>query len=206
MAVTRVSSEGQPPDRRRQRHLARRDEIIAAAWQVAREEGLTGMSMRTLADRVGLRQPSLYSYFDSKLGIYDAMFADGNERLWGRLQALHLPAEPRAAVARLAGELTAFATEDPVVTELLYSRTVPGFEPSEASFARAHEFDAWGRDLLSRAGATEQHQQDAFIIMVNGAANVQHANEPGGSRWTSQLGWMMQMYFRELDRQNRQRP
>ena len=34
--------------------------------------------LRDLAAMVGLRQPSLYAYFDSKHALYDAMFAEGN--------------------------------------------------------------------------------------------------------------------------------
>ena len=33
--------------------------------------------MRDLAAAVGMRAPSLYQYFDSKLAIYDAMFGQG---------------------------------------------------------------------------------------------------------------------------------
>ena len=41
-------------------------EILEAAWQVAAEEGIAGLSLREVADRVGMRTPSLYSYFGSK--------------------------------------------------------------------------------------------------------------------------------------------
>ena len=40
--------------------------IVAAAWKLAREQGVVGVSLRALAHEVGVRQPSLYEYFDSK--------------------------------------------------------------------------------------------------------------------------------------------
>jgi AcrR family transcriptional regulator len=192
-------------DPRPRRHEAKRAAIVDAAWELAAEEGLAGMTMRALATRVGLRQPSLYAYFDSKLGIYDAMFADANERQWALLQSLDLPGDPRAAVKVVARALVEFSTQNPVMAELMFSRTVPGFEPSEAAFARAIEFDAWARKLFAAAGLTRRHQQDGFVVILNGLANVQNANEPGGSRWKAQLDWMLDMYFREVDRQRRQR-
>ncbi len=53
-------------DRRTRRREATRQEIVDAAWTLAREQGLAGLSLRELARQVGMRAPSLYSYFPSK--------------------------------------------------------------------------------------------------------------------------------------------
>src|SRR5579875_3534590 len=72
---------GEPiEDRRRRRHRATRQEIVDAAWQAARDKGLAGLTLSDVAARVGMRVPSLYSYFASKNAIYDAMFAQGNDQ------------------------------------------------------------------------------------------------------------------------------
>src|ERR1700722_15652020 len=71
-------------DRRAQRHEATRAEILDASWALARSEGLAGISLRDLARAVGMQPPSLYSYFDSKNSIYDAMFRQGYEELEAR--------------------------------------------------------------------------------------------------------------------------
>ncbi|MBA2390095.1 MAG: hypothetical protein H0V67_07530 [Geodermatophilaceae bacterium] len=55
---------------------------------------------------VGLRQPSLYSYFDFKNVLYDAIFADGNRQLLAHLDSVELRDDPRAA---LKSFLAAFA-------------------------------------------------------------------------------------------------
>ena len=41
--------------------------IVESAWKLAREHGIAGVSLHALAREVGMRQPSLYAYFDSKL-------------------------------------------------------------------------------------------------------------------------------------------
>lgn len=64
-------------DPRRRRREAKIDEIVDAAWSLAQRDGLSAISLRDLAAAVGLRQPSLYVHFSSKLALYDAMFADG---------------------------------------------------------------------------------------------------------------------------------
>src|SRR5215472_3019213 len=75
-------------DRRAERREATRAEILAAAWELVRAEGLAALSLRDLARRVGMQAPSLYSYFDSKHAIYDAMFAQGAQDFLEREQAL----------------------------------------------------------------------------------------------------------------------
>ena len=52
-----------------------------------RSTASAAFSLHALAREVGIRQPSLYEYFDSKHALYDAMFADGNRQLLERLDA-----------------------------------------------------------------------------------------------------------------------
>ena len=68
--------EGEQTARRQATRQETRREILDAAWAIARERGLTEITLREVASRVGMRAPSLYSHFDSKLAIYDAMFFD----------------------------------------------------------------------------------------------------------------------------------
>ena len=122
-------------DRITQRREAKVAAIVESAWKLAREHGMAGVSLHALAREVGMRQPSLYAYFDSKLALYDAMFADGNRQLLERLDLVKLPRDPRAALKKFLAEFVAFALEDPARYELLFERHVPGFTPSPASYA-----------------------------------------------------------------------
>jgi len=75
-------------DRRAERREATKAEILDAAWELVRAEGLAALSLRDLAHKVGMQAPSLYSYFDSKHAIYDAMFLQGNLELLDRYERL----------------------------------------------------------------------------------------------------------------------
>src|ERR1700689_3348627 len=121
------------------RREARMAGIVACAWTLARKHGIAGVSLHALAREVGIRQPSLYEYFDSKHALYDAMFADGNRQLLERLDALTLPRDRRAALKRFMGAFVAFGLEDPARYELLFERHVPGFTPAQGSYALAEE-------------------------------------------------------------------
>src|SRR3954468_672774 len=165
----------QRPDRRALRHAATKQEIVEAAWRLARERGLGGWALRDVAEAVGMRAPSLYVYFDSKHALYDAMFADGNAELLRRVEAAAADGEaralPAAEVLRTAARLYfEFSVEDPARYELLFLRTIPGFEPSATSYALAREVLDRGVAVLARVGAGAPEQVDLWTALVSGLA------------------------------------
>jgi AcrR family transcriptional regulator len=180
-------------DKVAQRRAAKVASIVAAAWQLAREHGIAGVSLHALAREVGMRQPSLYEYFDSKNALYDAMFADGNRQLLARLGALELPPQPRAALKMYASTLVTFAIEDPPRNELLFQRHAPGFTPSPASFALAEEVLDGAIKLINEAGVTGQGDIDCIVAMVGGLIEAQLSNDPGGDRWTRHLSRLIDL-------------
>ena len=137
-------------DRRAERREATRTEILDAAWELARAQGLAGLSLRDIATKIGMRPPSLYWYFDSKHAIYDAMFADGNRTLLDRLAAQEWPDEPRALLRAVARIFVEFSAEDAARAQLLFQRTIPDFEPSPESYALAIEVVEQGRKHVRR--------------------------------------------------------
>jgi AcrR family transcriptional regulator len=169
------------------RRRARMAGIVECAWALAREQGIAGISLHALARRVGMRQPSLYEYFDSKHALYDAMFADGNRRLLEHLDAVRLPSEPRAALKRFLDAFTAFGLEDPARYELLFQRHVPGFTPSEGSYGLAQEVLARAVAAMEAAGVTDQADVDCIVSVTAGLMENQLSNDPGGSRYVRQL-------------------
>jgi AcrR family transcriptional regulator len=169
--------------------------IVASAWKLARQHGIAGVSLHALAREVGMRQPSLYEYFDSKHALYDAMFADGNRQLLQRLDDLRLPRDPRAALKKHMRTFLSFAIEDAARCELLFQRHIPDFTPSPESYALAE--DALGRaaKLLHEAGVTQQGDIDCMIAMVAGLLDAQMSNDPGGDRWTRHLNRLVDLFI-----------
>src|SRR6266700_8073420 len=126
-------------DRRAERYAATRREILDAAWDLVRSQGLASLSMRDLGARVGMRAQSLYAYFPSKYAIYDAMFAESNREFVRRLNELPTTGDPVERLRRTARAFLDFCVEDPNRYQLLFERTIPGFEPSPESYAPAVE-------------------------------------------------------------------
>ena len=174
---------GEPTrDRRSERHAATRVEILDAAWRIVREQGLAALSLRDVAKAVGMQPPSLYGYFASKSAIYDAMFADGYRQLlavrWARETAT--TDEDFKAGARAWFE---FCTADPARYQLLFQRTIPGFEPSAESMAIAIECFELGRASLTGIGVTAPEAMDLYTALMTGLTDQQISNDPGGDRW-----------------------
>src|ERR1700744_6177428 len=73
------ATEGQPAPRtpRERRRVQTREENLDAALAVMTEQGVAALNLTEVARRVGLRQPSLYQYFDSRTSVYDALFERG---------------------------------------------------------------------------------------------------------------------------------
>src|SRR5438552_10794443 len=112
-----------------ERREAKIASIVDVAWELAREHGIAGISLHALAREVGMRQPSLYEYFDSKHALYDAMFADGNRQLLERLDTITLPRDPRAALKKFMRAFMLFAIEDSARCELLFQHRLSVFSP-----------------------------------------------------------------------------
>lgn len=173
-----------------------RREILAAAWEVAREQGPAQLTLRAVAARVGMQPPSLYSHFDSKHAIIDAMFGQG----WSEYLTLceemvpTLPEEPRARLRAIAHQFFDHSIADPAWFQLLNQRVVPGFEPSAESYAPSLEVMALLGTEMGRMGITDEGAIDLWVALVGGLVDSQLANDPGGSRYQLLLDRAVDMY------------
>jgi AcrR family transcriptional regulator len=158
------------------------NDIVAVAWELAREHGLAGLSLRDLARHVGMAPASLYSYFDSKHALYDAMFADGNRALLA-LSPPTAGVDVRETLRNVVGFFVDFAVADPVRHQLLAQRTIPGFEPSAEAYALAGQAYERITEPLRQVADVTQDDLDLITAVITGLINQQLANEPGGTRW-----------------------
>jgi AcrR family transcriptional regulator len=183
-------------DRVAERREATRKEIIEAAWELAQERGLAQFTLRDLADRVGMQAPSLYTHFESKHAIYDAMFGQAwsdYEQVW-QAEVAKLPDAPREAARRSARVFFDFAVANPARHQLMNQRTIPGFEPSPDSYAPAVRVLELGKQLLRSVGVTDPAASDLLTAMIDGLINQQLANDPGGTRWSALLDRAVDMW------------
>ncbi len=189
-------------DRRAKRTRETTREILDAAWALADRDGIAGLSLREVARKVGMRAPSLYNYFESKDALYDALFVDGNEQLMRSLDGWRADGgEGRDSidvVAEGAQRFIRFCQESVARYQILFTRAVPGWRPSEEAYT--HAITAYERtaDLAASAGITSPEDLDLYMAISSGLAAQQMANDPTGDRWVSLAPRAIRMLIHDI--------
>ena len=154
------------------------------------------MSLRDLAGSVGMQPQSLYSYFDSKNAIYDAMYAQGARQFVDEQKAsMPVSDDPLTVLKAVLHFFVGFCAADPARYQLLFQRTIPGFEPSSESFKISQDNLAELGGLLSRFGVSAPETLDLFTALGSGLADQQLSNDPGGDRWIRLIDDAVEMFY-----------
>lgn len=180
-------------DRRHRRRLETIEQIVDVAIEVMADLGVGGLSLAEVARRMGMRAPSLYTYFNSKHAVYDAVFARG----W---RSICTTMAPVSAEVHDADDLSAYLLtygrrfvgwmlEHPVQAQLMCWRPVPGYEPSPSAYESAVEMLADARTVfaslrdrgLFRAGTDVDLLLRTWTVLVSGVMTQQLANAPDAS-------------------------
>jgi AcrR family transcriptional regulator len=197
-------------DRRTRRRQETIEEVLDVAIELMEAEGVAALSLSAVARRLGLQPPSLYQYFPSKMAIYDALFQRGNELVRDAYRAAHAAADTDDQLELNLITATAFCRwclEHQVYSQLLFWRTVPGFEPSPEAFAPAQEsIQDLRRHLQATVDAGHLHPDATsdegialYTSMIAGLLSQQIANEPDASfedgRYIRLLPVVLEMFY-----------
>jgi AcrR family transcriptional regulator len=99
------------------------EEIVARAIELANRDGLGGLSMRRLADELGITAMSLYGYVPSKAELLDVMA----DRAYGEITSHGDPATPwQSRLAVLAQQHWALLLSHPWLLHIAASRPLLG--------------------------------------------------------------------------------
>jgi AcrR family transcriptional regulator len=176
-------------DRKAERRAAVRREILDAAWDIARESGLTQITLRDVAARIGMQAPSLYTHFDSKMAIYDAMFAEAWDDYGSNLDELEaaLSAHPRTSLHQISHHFYDYAIADHPRYQLMNERVIPGFEPTAEAYAASLRVFELGHRTVTGLGDISEPDFLIWISLLGGLINQHFANDAGGTRVTDVL-------------------
>lgn len=212
MLLSVATDLGRQLDRRQRRRLETIEEILDVAVETMAEQGVAGLSLGEVARRMGIRPPSLYVYFGSKSDLYDALFARGarmvlDEAVRGNAEVM--AREVATATDWLLPVARAFvrwAIANPIYSQLLFWRPVPGFVPSAEAYGPAVETVRRLEDLLATLQQRGLLRQDAAVeemarvwtILLSGVTSQQLSNAPEEpfetGRFTSALPQMVDMF------------
>ncbi len=110
-----------PPERR-----SRSQEMVAVARDLLEGEGPDALTMRRVAARMGMREPSLYKHVHSREELLAAVVASGMRDLAeGRMRAVAAASDTSDAMRRLGAHQREFAARHPHLYRLMFDRPFP---------------------------------------------------------------------------------
>jgi AcrR family transcriptional regulator len=149
---------GEPRGGRGPRQRVTVDQIVDAAISLADAEGLDAVSMRNVADRLGIAPMSLYTYVDAKSSLLDLMM----DRVLAEVpREPHTDASWRERLERIAADLLAHYARHPWVLHVDMSR--PPLGPGISDLYEHH------LSAIEGIGLTDL-QMDAVITLIGGFA------------------------------------
>lgn len=169
------------------RRQATIDEALDHAERIVAESGAGAVTIAEIARQMGMRPPSLYKYFPSLHGVYDALFARGNARLASYVDDAVRDQDPGLdRLLEATRAIVRWSMLNHGLATLIFWRPIPGFEPTPASYALAQRLVERSRaDLATavRKGELAPHADTdevfrLFTSISAGLCSQQLANEP----------------------------
>jgi AcrR family transcriptional regulator len=163
------------------------EKILSIAREEMQENGVAALSLGVIARRLGMRTPSLYTYFDSKNDIYDELFRRGFVEFGQWMDKR--PNQDNSLQENLESVLRTymrFAQENQDLYQLMFQRPVPGFVPSEesmgVSLTRLDTMRGQFMNMLEREEITldiaYEEARDLYIAFQHGLTELHLANNP----------------------------
>lgn len=151
-------------------------EVVVVARDLLESEGPEALTMRRLADQLGIRAPSLYKHFPHKAALEVAIIVDGFEEAAVLFEAVADDADD--SLGSFAAAYRAFAMAHPHVYRLMTERPLPRDQLPEGLEARtaAPLVRATGDPVRARAAWAFIH--GLTLLELNGRLPADDLTEP----------------------------
>ncbi|MEV7044546.1 TetR/AcrR family transcriptional regulator [Amycolatopsis sp. NPDC051061] len=181
----------------KQRTDALRERGVASALALLAEEGVAGLTTRTVARRADASVPAIYEVFGDKAGLIREVFFEGFRLLGDDLAALPADAGPLEALLALAEAFRRFVVTRPVLAQIMFSRPFVDFDPTgdedKAGIKVRKIFVQRVRNAVE-AGVLAGDATDlahVFFAYVEGMATAESARRLGSSKQSVDRRWRL---------------
>jgi AcrR family transcriptional regulator len=146
-----------------------RDDILTAARQIMQAGGYPALSMRALAEAVGVRAPTLYDYFASKEDVMNAVFMQGVELLGSHFEGQLEKTKPGLdRLIRIGVVYRQFGIENPDLYQLMFAKLDQSFVPGdEQRTASKGLFEALRRHVVDALAIGELRPNDPDFVALS---------------------------------------
>jgi AcrR family transcriptional regulator len=108
-----------------------REKILDAASELFLEGGVAALSVRAISKRAGLSTIGIYSHFNGKQGVLDALYIDGFNKVY---EAMSIGVSDEVAIDQVLQSCKSYlkvAYENEAHYRLIFGESDTGYEPSE---------------------------------------------------------------------------
>lgn len=155
---------------REQVRAATRRALIDAARAILTEDGLAGLTVRRVGERVNASAKLIYTLFGGKDGLLEAVYLDAFEGLAAMLDTDVGVLSPRARVTAMADAYRRYALAHPDRYAVMFGDAVAGFTPSEDARRRAWRTFGALRQAIRDSGDRLDDRQGDLATRVLWAA------------------------------------
>jgi AcrR family transcriptional regulator len=144
------------------------ERILDAAEAIFSERGYAGATLRDVAERVGLRIPSLYNHFDSKESLYEAVLERGIGPVVGILaEFMEEGRDGYRDSARVVERIMALLARRPDLPRLLLHETLSGGQRLTPMLRdRIAPIFARAREMVETGPAARRWESEQIPLLV----------------------------------------
>ena len=173
---------------------ARRAQIISAARRIAELEGWSHVTVRRLSDEIAYSQPVLYTHFESRERILDAVAIEGFREIGLALEKARKRVKRGNPVESVAAAYLEFAASSPALFEVmfLHNLNLPfdhAATPPELHFA----FDQL-RELFQGQGLKTDVITELFWASLHGIAELTRTKRFPRSRQKERVRALVELF------------
>lgn len=183
--------------RPKQRTPALRDHVLRTAVSVLADDGVGAFTTRRVAAGAATSIPAIYELFGDKAGLVREIYFEGFRLLHRRFAALPETPDPRADVLDLVAAFRLFVQENPVLTEVMFSRPFADFDPGPEELRATRsvrEFIVGRVRRAIQAGVLAGNPIDiahVLLALAQGLAAQESAGWLGSTRASTDRRWAL---------------
>jgi AcrR family transcriptional regulator len=181
--------------RPKQRTPELRDHLLQVAVGMLERDGVAGFTTRKVAQGAGTSTPAVYELFGDRAGLVREIFFEGFRLLRRYLDQLEDSDDPRADLVALTRIYRRFATDNPTLAEVMFSRPFADFDPAPSDaeagrivreFIVGHVRRAIDAGVLAGDATDDAH---VLLAVTQGLAGAESASRLGRSKASIDRRW-----------------
>lgn len=156
--------------------------ILEAASGLFLEGGTKALSVRAIAKSAGVSTIGIYSHFEGKQGVLDALYIEGFEKVSAALEAPEAGGDPDQILMQAARKYLDLADQYRAHYRLIFGESEAGYQPSsEAKRFGAEAFEKLTRTVAAALPSKQsrQAQREAALqiwSLLHGSVSLRYNN------------------------------